>query len=118
MELRYLGFDQLKSARAYRFDRINKGEPTRHFVITADLALFLSNRVGIQEGPGLCALKLSTELLESMGGDHELTNADVRAHATAKTAADARRAESRKFTPRRPTAPALARNSPWRGPRP
>jgi hypothetical protein len=53
-----------------------------------------------------------------MGGDHELTNADVRAHATAKTAADARRAESRKFTPRRPTAPALARNSPWRGPRP
>ena len=40
MELRYLGFDQLDNARAYRFDVIAKGEATRQLSVTVDLGLF------------------------------------------------------------------------------
>ena len=56
MELRYLGFDQLQNARGYRFNLVVKGDATRQFVVTVDLALFLAHRVGIQEGAqSLCA---------------------------------------------------------------
>ena len=58
MELRYLGFDQKQNTRTYKFDGVANGQPTVHFVVTADLALFLANRIGIQEGPTLCANKL------------------------------------------------------------
>src|ERR1051325_7255560 len=61
MQLRYLGFDQLQNARAFRFDIITKGEVTKHAVVTADLALFLQHHVGIQDGPTLCASKLSAD---------------------------------------------------------
>jgi hypothetical protein len=119
MELRYLGFDQQKKLRAYRFDWVAKGEATRHFTITADLSLFLAHRVGIQEGPGLCATKLNTDLRESAGGTHELTESDLRAHAAARTLEASRKAESRRFTPRRAGVSAEAQKaSPWRGTRP
>jgi len=54
MEFRYLGFEQLQNSRAYRFDGVAKGEATRRFVVTANMALFLTYRIGIQEGPSLC----------------------------------------------------------------
>ena len=60
MELRYMGFDQKQNTRTYKFDGVANGQPTVHFVVTADLALFLANRIGIQEGPTLCAHKLSS----------------------------------------------------------
>ncbi len=43
MEVRYLGFEQQLNARAYRFDVIEKGQPARRFIVTADLALFLTS---------------------------------------------------------------------------
>jgi hypothetical protein len=118
MELRYLGFAQQQKLRAYSFDCVAKGEPTRHFVITADLALFLAHRVGIQEGPGLCARKVATELVESSGGTHELTGADLRAHVAARTLAAAKKPGPPRFVRRKPAAEAAAQSaSPWRGPR-
>jgi len=101
MELRYLGFDQKQNTRTYKFDGVANGQPTVHFVVTADLALFLANRIGIQEGPTLCAHKLSTSP-ESFGDANlELTNDDLRAHASARTMAEARKAEARRMGPRR-----------------
>jgi hypothetical protein len=119
MEFRYLGFEQHRNARTYRFDVVAKGEPTRHFMVTADLALFLEYRIGIQEGPSLCATKLAADIEGCAEGTHELTADDLRAYALAKAAAEARRAESRRSAPRRPrgTAPGYE-NSPWRGSRP
>jgi hypothetical protein len=101
MELRYMGFDQKQNRRVYRFDRLAKGEPTIHFAITADLALFLKHGVGIQEGPSLCAHKLTDDLQLLRDGRHELTDDDLRAYANARAAAEARRAEARKFGVRR-----------------
>jgi hypothetical protein len=101
MELRYLGFDQTQNRRAYRFDGLTKGEPTVHFVVTADLAMFLKHRIGIQEGPGLCARKLASDAQTPCQENVELTNDDLRAMVDARAVADARKAELRRSGPRR-----------------
>src|ERR1051326_2908437 len=105
MELRYLGFEQLQNARRYRFDLVAKGDATRQFVVTVDLALFRAHGVGIQEGPSLCAQKLLADLESCPEGAHELTTDDLRAYAEKRAAAEARRIEARKSGPRRQKAP-------------
>jgi len=105
MQLRYHGFDQLQNARAFRFDIMNKGEVTRQAIVTADLALFLEHRVGIQDGPTLCASKLTADLENSVEGVHTLTADDIRLHAEARATADAKRIEARRNTHRRPATP-------------
>jgi len=109
-----MGFDQRQNARVYRFSVIVKGEPNRDMAVTADLALFLNRHVGIQEGPSLCAGKLTADLERSFEGEHQLTDADLEAHAAARTAAEARRAEARRGAPRRPPAAASHEQTPWR----
>lgn len=113
MELRYLGFDQSQNARAYRFDLVVKGDATKHFIVTVDLTLFRAHRVGIQEGPSLCAQKLATDLENCAEGVHELTMEDLRAYADARAAADARKIEARKGGARRPRVAVPDSQSPW-----
>jgi hypothetical protein len=113
MELRYLGFDQSGNMRGYRFDVLAKGSTTRHFVVTVDLALFRAHRVGIQEGPSLCARKLAADIESHSEGTHELTTKDMQAYADARTAAEVRRLESRKGNFRRGKAPASHPPVPW-----
>lgn len=115
MEVRYLGFDQQKNARSYTFDVLEKGELSRRFIVTVDLSLFHAHGVVIQEGPALCARKLTTDLENNFLGVHELTAEDLRSYVNARSLAEAKRAEMRK-PPRRRPAPAEER-SPWRGSR-
>jgi hypothetical protein len=106
MELRYMGFDQKQNTRTYKFDGVASGQPTVHYAVTADLTLFLANRIGIQEGPTLCAHKLSASPEPAADASLELTNDDLRAHASARSMAEARKAEARRMGPRRrPPAP-------------
>jgi hypothetical protein len=72
-----------------------------HYVVTADLALFLQHRIGIQEGPGLCARKLASDAQTPHLENVELTNDDLRAMVDARAVADARKAELRRSGPRR-----------------
>jgi len=111
MQLRYLGFDQLQNARAFRFDIMNKGEATKQAIVTVDLSLFLTHHVGIQDGPTLCASKLSADIENSVEGTHTLTADDIRAHAEARATAEAKRIEARRNTHRRAT-PATTEVSP------
>lgn len=113
MELRYMGFDQERNARAYRFDVLEKGQPVRHVVVTAELGLFLTHGIRIQEGPALCARKLGAGLENIPDESYELTGEDLRAHAAALAGAEERRAAARKSTPRRP-APSAQQATPWR----
>jgi hypothetical protein len=101
MELRYLGFDQKQNTRQYKFDGVATGQPTLHYVVTADLALFREHRIGIQEGPSLCAHKLSCAQQAATEVKLELTNEDLRAHADARSIAEARKAEARRAGVRR-----------------
>jgi hypothetical protein len=112
MAFRYLGFEQRQNARVYRFDVAEKGQPSRHCTVTADLALFLTHRVAIQEGPVLSATKLAADLEKNFDGTHELTEEDLRSHVTARTLAVAHRAETRRAPRRRPTN--VDEKSPWR----
>jgi len=114
VEIRYLGFDQRQNFRVYRFDVRTDGRLTTQVSVTADITLFRNHSVGIQEGPRLSGNKLTADLQRGWEGEHELTDADVRAYADAKALADAERGARK--TPRRPRgAPADAQQkSPWR----
>ena len=112
MELRYLGFKQLKNARAYRFDVVEKGQPAKPVIVTADLSLFHTHGVVIQEGPTLSANKLTADLKRDFDGAHELTAEDLLVYVNARSLAAAKRAKMRK-TPRRRPSPA-GEHSPWR----
>lgn len=101
MELRYLGFDQKQNTRQYKFDSVVNGQPTLHYVVTADLALFREHHIGIQEGPSLCAHKLTSAQQASTEVKLELTGDDLRAHADARSLAEARKAELRRVGVRR-----------------
>jgi len=114
LEIRYLGFDQRENCRVFRFDVQADGH-AKEVEVTADMAVFRDNRVGIQEGPSLCGSKLTSDLGRGWEGEHELTAADVRAHADVKALADAERASARKAPRRRPAVPAAIHpNSGWR----
>src|SRR5579864_3670784 len=65
--LRYMGFEQRGSIRAYRYQRITPGETTQMFTVDTDLVLFKKYQVAIQEGPALCLRLLSAELVSGGG---------------------------------------------------
>jgi len=62
MELRYLGFDQASGTRVYHFDCVAAGRPVTHHYVAVEMRLFLEHRIGIQDGPSLCARKLAAGL--------------------------------------------------------
>jgi hypothetical protein len=111
MEIRYLGFNQQRDERAYHFDVSAKGELRREIVITADIALFRTYHVAIQDGPRLCARKLEAELAVDFVGAHTLTNEDLRLHAAEHVEAEAKRAEKRRNNGRRAKAQAAEQPS-------
>ena len=115
MEIRYLGFDQRQNSRVYRFDVRIEGRLTKQVSVTADMAVFRNQRVGIQEGPSLSRNKLTADLERGWEGEHDLTAADVRAHADAKALTDAQRAGARKTPRRRPKVSTETQQKlPWR----
>lgn len=114
MEIRYLGFDQWQNSRVYRFDVRTDERLTKQVSVTANIAVFRDHSVGIQEGPLLCGHKLTADLERGWEGDHELTEADVRAYADNKATADAQRASARKTRRRPGVTPEMQQRSPWR----
>jgi hypothetical protein len=96
MELRYLGFDQLQNARAFRFEMVVKGEAPKPAIVTVDMSLFLQFHVGIQDGPSLCAAKLTADFDNRIEGDHTLTCDDLRSYSESRAAAEQKRIESRR----------------------
>ena len=101
MELRYVGFDQHDNIRAYKFDGVEKGQAIVRLVVTADLTLFLKHHINIQEGPDLCARKLSTDPAAIAQHDHQLTNEDLLAFVAARADEEAHKAELRRKANRR-----------------
>jgi hypothetical protein len=95
-QLRYMGFNQAKNIREYKFDGVSQDETTTHFVVNADLALFFRYHVALQEGPVLCLKKLSADLEAPQQPPHELTGGDLAAHVSAQAAAAANRITKRK----------------------
>ena len=61
-QLRYVGFRHVENLRHFRFERITPGGPTQVFEVAANLALFHTFRIAIQEGPSLCMRVIATEL--------------------------------------------------------
>jgi cold shock CspA family protein len=79
--LRYVGFDQTKGIRTYRFERTSMGEETETFAVTTDMTLFTKHHIGIQEGPALCLHLLMVGLdASSLVGGPELQCALTETH--------------------------------------
>ena len=116
VEIRYVGFDHRQNSRAYRFGVREQARPTRQLTVTADMDLFRLHGVCIQEGPTLSGNKLTEDLERGWEGAHELTEADVRAHANSQAIAEARRAEQRKTSRQRSAMAEAYKLSPWRNP--
>jgi|SRR5271169_6044979 len=95
-QLRYMGFNQAKNIRVYKFDGVAEDETPTHFVVNADLALFFRYHVALQEGPVLCLKKLSADLEMLRHLPHELTDGDLADHVSAQAAAAAKRITKRK----------------------
>lgn len=108
-----MGFEQTPARRLYRFDGTTEKGSVAHFVVSVDLALFVRNRVNIQEGPSLCAQKLIADLNGLHEGEHELTDRDLAAYAAGRAADAARKAAARKTGPRRRKPEPGQPVSPW-----
>ena len=61
-QLRYIAFRHVENLRHFRFERISPGAPTQCFEVAANLALFHTFRIAIQEGPALCMRVIAAEL--------------------------------------------------------
>lgn len=85
--LQYMGFEQSGTIRAYRFQRIARGEETREFIVNADLALFVQHHIGIQEGPALSLRLLSEGLHSTVPPSQSLSQLDMLAHLARQPAA-------------------------------
>jgi hypothetical protein len=105
MELRYAGFDQTQNKRSYKFDAGLPDRTTGHYVVSVEISLFLKHRVNMQEGPSLCARKLSADLEANVEGIHELTDQDLLTYAAGRAAKEAQKAEMRRSKPHRRTTP-------------
>ena len=114
MELRYMGFHQEQNTRVYSFDCTADGKSAVRLAVSVDMRLFLKHRVGIQEGPTLCAQKLTADLASNSPEEHELTNADLVAYTADRAAAEARKAESRRPGPARRKPDSAPNPTPWR----
>lgn len=89
--LRYVGFEQTKAVRTYRFERTSFGEDTETFAVTTDVTLFTKYRVGIQEGPSLCMRLLAVGLDETAASQpRALTEEDFVSHLASKPVPSAR----------------------------
>ena len=97
MQLRYMRFDPTKKIRKYRFERITAGTTAERFVVTADMTLFETYHVGLQEGPVLCLKRLAADLEALQPLAHELTSGDLAAHVSTQAAAAERKTTSRKL---------------------
>jgi hypothetical protein len=113
VELRYMGFRQENNRRIYSFDCLARGQSTNRVSVSVDMELFLKYHVGMQDGPTLCAQKLTADLEAQRGGDHELTNDDLEAYAADRSAAALRKAQSRRPGPKRRKPEPGQPVSPW-----
>jgi hypothetical protein len=96
-----MGFDQAKNIREYKFDGVAKDDPTTHFVVSADLALFIRHHVALQDGPALCLKKLTADVEALQQPPHELKSRDLAAYVSAQAAAAERKTRrKRRYTGR------------------
>ena len=117
--LRYVGFDQTKGIRTFRFERTSVGEETETFAVTTDVALFTKHHIGIQEGPALC-LSLLIPRVDAAGAtavlrpECSLTEEDLLKYLASKPVPGSR-PHHKRTTPRTTAAAAHIEHSPIQG---
>ncbi len=93
----YVGFEQPKNIRHYKFSAVARGQPAKLMTVSVDVALFLKYHVGIQEAPAMCLDKLSRADSETSALQHQLTEGDLATYVSDRAAAAARKLERRRW---------------------
>jgi hypothetical protein len=110
-QLRYVGFRHLEDLRRFRFERITPGGPTQCFEVAANMALFHTLRIAIQEGPTLCMRVIAAELESGRKWEDlallSLTEQHMRDYLSSKPAPGAKLPKA----PRRPSV--YSAPAPW-----
>jgi hypothetical protein len=96
LQIRYVGFDHLNASRAFHFDVLSESGAKTRYTVEADLRLFPQHGVVVQEGPALCARKLSFNLANGITERHELTTDDLRSHVLLSAAKQQQRASAKR----------------------
>jgi cold shock CspA family protein len=112
--IRYVGFEQTGNIRLYKFERQVPREEAVSAIVSADMALFLKHKIGIQDGPMLC-LRLVVAEIEGTNASEDapyrrsLTDHDMLCHLAA------RRAPEKRFGRRPGRTTTLPPTHAWRG---
>lgn len=105
-DLRFQGFSQQASVRSYRFAAIRTGQQVCEHAVTVDLRLMQRHGVSVQEAPALCLRKLLEDLKSAPAAElHELSEKDLGAFASARTASLERKRPKLPFSHRRGAPP-------------
>jgi hypothetical protein len=110
MQFLYMGFSQNANVRNFRFqgvvsrERPSKVAKNLEFLLSADMALLAQHRIRVQDGPTLClqilgAAFTSPEDQVMQFASYAITNADVTAFASARSALEETKAARRKHRP-------------------
>jgi hypothetical protein len=65
--VQYIGFQATSLVREYTF-QVREAGAQREFKLSIENAAFTSQRAKFQDGPGICSLRLRTELASATGG--------------------------------------------------
>jgi hypothetical protein len=110
MQFLYMGFSQNANVRNFRFqgvmarERPSKMVKNLEFELRADMALFAHYRIRVQDGPTLClrilaAAFTSAEDQAVQFANYSITDDDVSAFASARSALEETKAARRKHRP-------------------
>jgi len=53
--IRYLGFDDAKGTRIYKFGRLPSHEGMEIFVVNMTIEMFMKHKISLQDGPAMCS---------------------------------------------------------------
>ncbi len=110
-QLRYVGFRHVENLRRFGFERITPGGPTQCFEVTANLELFHTFRIAIQDGPSLCMRVIAAELEAGCNWEDlascSLTEQHMRDHLASRPVPGAKAPKA----PRRPSV--YSAPAPW-----
>jgi len=90
--IRYLGFDDTKGVRFFKFGRLPSSASNPVFVIQVPVALLLRHGISFQDGPSMCSTLMAAREISDLGASsHEVTDEDCAAFVAQRPAKTTRK---------------------------
>ena len=90
--VRYMGFDDAKGVRNFRFGRLPSGASTPVYTVQVAVQLLLKHGISFQDGPSMCSAIMANGMAES----HQVTDEDCLAFVALRPVRPERKAPRKK----------------------